>query len=401
MDIQVISLILGIGLKLFGIYFIVIALFNFLNKNEASDFINVKHKFAIVIAARNEEKVIGELIKSIKLQNYPKSLYDIFVVPNNCTDGTEETAKSFGANIIHSVHKIKNKGEALKEAFRQLNGKDYDCYLVFDADNILDPNYLLETNKVFSRGAKIVKGRHTAKNPYDTWVSGCYDIYFNFFNLFFNRPRSLAGLSAKLIGTGFAVHKDVLAYLGGFNTETIAEDAEFASQCACAGFRVYWEPKSICYDEEPVKFKESLVQRKRWCSGLLEVSKLQLPKLFNCKPTALIFDMIMFLIMPFVQVISVIPFLISISSAIITHNHSFIILSVIMLAVYYIALTFIAALLCRMNGRDMLKISKAIILFPIFMASWLPLQILAFFHKTTKWEQISHTKSLALSQIES
>ena len=55
------------------------------------------HKYAIVIAARNEENVIGNLLDSINKQDYPKELLTTFVVADNCTDNTAKIARNHGA----------------------------------------------------------------------------------------------------------------------------------------------------------------------------------------------------------------------------------------------------------------------------------------------------------------
>ena len=88
-----------------------------------------KHTFAVIIPARNEEKVIANLLKSLKTQNYPKELYDVFVVANNCTDKTSEIALSHNVNVIEGNENIKSKGDALKLAFTKLKDSKYG-YLV-------------------------------------------------------------------------------------------------------------------------------------------------------------------------------------------------------------------------------------------------------------------------------
>ena len=51
------------------------------------------HRYAVIVAARNENAVIGDLIHSIRVQNYPQELIDIFVVADNCTDNTAAVAQ--------------------------------------------------------------------------------------------------------------------------------------------------------------------------------------------------------------------------------------------------------------------------------------------------------------------
>ena len=108
----------------YAMYFALTGLFGFKNYHK-SQFgrHKPKHKFGIVIATRNEEKVVGALIKSLQKQKYPKDLYEIFVVPNNCTDNTEGAAREAGATIINCTVPVKFKADALKFTFHELDRK--------------------------------------------------------------------------------------------------------------------------------------------------------------------------------------------------------------------------------------------------------------------------------------
>ena len=105
---------------------------------------NKKHKFMAIIPAHNEEKVVGNLIESLRQQNYPKELYDIYVIADNCTDKTKEVAESYGVKIFerHEEDPAKRtKGDALRLLLNTLLSDpkmDYDAFCVFDADNIVD-----------------------------------------------------------------------------------------------------------------------------------------------------------------------------------------------------------------------------------------------------------------------
>ena len=73
------------------------------------------HKFAVLISARNEENVIGELIESIHSQNYPEELVDIYVVADNCTDNTAKISKDAGAVVYERFNTEQvGKGYALE-----------------------------------------------------------------------------------------------------------------------------------------------------------------------------------------------------------------------------------------------------------------------------------------------
>jgi len=282
-----------------------------------------------------------------------------------------------------------------------LLARDYHVFCVFDADNVADRSFLREMNNAFCAGALVAKGRIVAKNPYDSWVSACYDIYFGFFDLFFNQPRASCGLSAKLVGTGFAVHRSVLEELGGWNTRTVAEDAEFSAQCAAAGYRIAWVPNAVAYDEEPVSFLLSLTQRRRWCSGVMQTARKALPALRKALLNGrglLALDFMLFLLMPFTRAFSLLPFALSVLFAALTGMAALFRLLGFLLAVTslsYLATALLAACIVSVTRPGDLRMWRGILGFPLFMASWVPLQVVSLFCKTTVWKEIRHTGSFA------
>ena len=119
------------------------------------------HRYAVVIAARNEEEVLPQLIESIRWQKYPQELIDIFVVADNCTDSTAQVCRELGACVYERQDNEKvGKGYALDFLFNKImeehGDKGYEAYMVFDADNIVDENYVTEMNKVFDNGYSAV-----------------------------------------------------------------------------------------------------------------------------------------------------------------------------------------------------------------------------------------------------
>lgn len=376
---------IALVLKIFTLYFIGVAVFT-LRRRRAVPHAAPQTRFAVVVAARNEERVIGGLVESILEQNYPADLRDIYVVPNNCTDFTEAAAAAAGAQIIHCLSPVRSKGGALHQAFGQLMGRDYDAFVVFDADNVVHPDFLARCNDAIQAGARVCKGQHRAGNPGSSPVAGCYGLYFTSFDWVFNRPRAALGLSAKLVGTGFVVHREVLEHLGGWNTTTIAEDAEFAAQCAAAGYRVQWVPEAVTYDEAPTQFALSLRQRKRWCSGVMQVGRQEVGRLWSGRSSApaLRWDMTMFLLAPFAQAVS--GLLLAVNALL----WGDVVLLLAMALAGYCAMALGGIVLCLLGRYRPEEMLGAIFLFPIFMASWLPLQVISLFHDTKSWKAIQH-----------
>ena len=388
---NVICFVLSLCLKIFTLYFAAVAAFALVRRKRYPS-AAPQTRFAVVVAARNEEAVIGDLIYSVLQQDYPSHLRDVFVVPNNCTDRTEAAASAAGAEILHCLGPISCKGDALHQAFSQLRDRSYDAFLVFDADNTLQRDYLARLNDAFAAGAMVCKSRTRAGNPSASGVAGCYGLYNVIFDLIWNRPRAACGLSAKLVGSGFAFRREVLETLGGWNTSTIAEDAEFAAQCARAGYRVHWVPDAVNYDEEPNSFRLSLRQRQRWCSGVMQVAKQEVGRLWRTgvpRPV-LRWDITMFLLAPFTQAASGLLLLLGILAGVLTGDATGLVVALCSLGLYCVGGMALGVLLCLLGGYGLQGMTKTIVLFPVFMASWLPLQVISLFRDTKQWYAVAH-----------
>ncbi len=345
-----------------------------------------KTKFAVLLPARNEGNVIANIIESLQAQVYPKELYDIIVIPNNCTDDTEDAALKAGAKVMRCTGPVSTKGEVLHQILDCIMGS-YDAYVVFDADNIVDPQFLARMNDAVCDGAKVAKSRQCALNPYDNWVSGGYDLYFQSHTILHNRGRAPLRLSAKLVGTGFMVTDSLLQEMGGWNTVTLTEDIEFAVQCAMQGHRVYFVPDALTHDEQPLSFKVSMRQRWRWSAGVQSVANRYTGKLLSLRPNWLRWDLASHINMIYVQLLALIPVLYGFSGLAPIDALK----SIAVAVLGYIGSSVLMGLFLSVTARrSPLKQWKAIVMYPVFLASWYPLHIRALVNKPKTWKPIVH-----------
>lgn len=233
-------------------------------------------KYAVIIAARNEELVIGQLIKSIKNQKYPRELIDIFVVADNCTDHTALVAEKAGAFVRERFNSEQiGKGYALdymiKTIQREYSSKKYEGYFVFDADNLLDENYIAEMNKAFNQGYRVITSYRNSKNYDQNWISAGYGLWFLHEAEYINLPRILLNTSCAISGTGFLVHADLIKENGGWIYHLLTEDIEFSVSQIIKGEKIGYCRSAIFYDEQPVTFSQSWHQRLRWAKGFYQV----------------------------------------------------------------------------------------------------------------------------------
>ena len=253
-------------INMFWLYQFVISITSLIKFKEKPMLTDKKHRFIIALPANNEESVIANLIKSLQMQDYDKSLYDIYVIADNCTDGTANVARENGAIVYERFDENKKtKGYALNWFLDIMKDKkdDYDALLVFDADNVVDKNFLNVMNKKLCQGEVLVQGYRDIKNPTDTWVSGGYAIFYWTMNRLYHLARYNMGLSPLINGTAFMVKWDILID-EGWNTKTLTEDIEFALINISKGVKLGWAKDAIVYDEQPLTFKQSWKQRERW-----------------------------------------------------------------------------------------------------------------------------------------
>ena len=231
------------------------------------------HKYAIVIAARNEEKVIGNLLDSIKKQDYPRKLITTFVVCDNCTDNTFKVAKKHGA-ICYERHDLnhKTKGFALEYLFKCIE-KDYkissfEGYFVFDADNLLSEDYITRMNEAFDAGEKIITSYRNTKNFDENWISANYALHWLRSIRTGHRARSVLRLATNIQGTGFLFANELVR--NGWKYTSLTEDRAFTADAVKEGYRISYNDKAVFYDEQPISLKIALRQRLRWSKGHLQ-----------------------------------------------------------------------------------------------------------------------------------
>lgn len=386
---------------IYGMYFAITGLFGFKNYHKSMfGKHKPKHKFGIVIPTRNEEKVIGALIQSLQKQNYPHDLYEIFVVPNNCTDDTEGAAKEAGATIIHCTVPVKYKADALKFTFHKLQKrKDIDAFVVFDADNLVHPDFLARMNDALCEGVQVAQGFRDAKNMGDNWITGGYTLFYFIQNFFYNRARMNYAGSATINGTGFMMRKEVVK--DGFNTVTITEDSEFTGQCAIRGINVAFVEEAITYDEHPITFKESWKQRKRWTSGTLCCLSTYWKKLISTfvkTGNIACFDMLMMYMAPLMMLVSsalsIVLILFHIAGVELFDFFSYLYASgIIFFIIFYFLSVLMNIFVVTYNHKKPKDVLSGIFLFTVFLLSWIPINVVCLFKKTDSWEQIKHGQS--------
>ena len=360
------------------------------------------HRYAVLICARNEEAVIADLIDSLHGQTYPQDKLKIFVMADNCTDRTADVARTAGATVYERIDREKvGKGYALDALLGHLvqdEPEGFDGYFVFDADNLLRPDYIERMNETFSDGHDIVTSYRNSKNYGDNWISAGYGLWFLRESEYLNHARMLLGTSCAVSGTGFLFSRKVLREQGGWPFHLLIEDIQFSVSHILDGYKIAFCPQAELFDEQPVTFRQSWRQRMRWSRGYLQVLCRYGLKLcggvfkgsFSC------YDMSMNILPAFLfSILSTASNLTLITMQLVEGANAAALLSLLqMLSSMYLTLFLIGAITTATQWKKIHTAAWKKILyaftFPVFMFTYVPISIAAIFTKV-QWKPIQHS----------
>ena len=379
------------------------------------------HRYAALISARNEEGVIGDLVASLKQQNYPAELLDVYVVADNCTDRTAEAAQEAGATVYRRFDRVKvGKGYALDFLLKKLaqDGLEsrYEGYFIFDADNIVDPNFVAVINKVYGRGGyTAVTGYRNSKNFGDNWISAGYSIWFLREARFLNGARQALGLTCHVSGTGYLISANYLREKGGWPYHLLTEDLQFSADCAAQGLKIGYCDRAVFYDEQPTSFRQSWDQRLRWSKGFFQVDRQYGPALakgmlkggrrgFGC------YDLLVFLSAGVLMMVMGVLFWALLLWACLVAPAN-VLRQVLTLAgtglvtgalrsylgMMAYGLLIILSEWPRIKARPWEKLIYLGV-FPLFMATYVPITVAALFQKV-EWKPIRHTSAARMDSL--
>lgn len=400
------QMIISIFFIVLAIYQLGICIIGLAQKKINKNFVYKEHRFMAVIPAHNEENVIGDILDSLKKQNYNNNLIDIYVIADNCTDKTAQIAKEQGVFVYKRFdNEKKSKGYALEWFFNQIleeKPDEYDAFCVFDADNIVSPDFFVEMNKKLCGGEKIVQGYRDIKNAGDSWITANYALFYWVMNRCYHYSRYKLGLSPLINGTGFMVAMSVLKETNGWHSNTITEDIEFSLKSIARGYKIGWAQDAVVYDEQPLGFKQSWTQRLRWSVGHIQCIKeyfSALSKQKNITPTMIdaaiyIFGMPLIILTLFNILLTVIIYAL-IPYKFVVVNAGFKIVG----ALVFVAMILISLLTLLHDKKSLKKVWKGILTTPIFMFSWFIINVVAFTKKKLEWKPIAHVKSLSISDV--
>ena len=352
-------------LTAFWCYQFVISLCALVKLKDKPYLVNKNHKFMAIIPAHNEEMVVANLIESLKNQTYDKNLYDIYVIADNCTDKTAEVARKAGAIVYERFDNAhKTKGYALQWFLKQkiAENADYDAFFVFDADNIVDKNFIKNMNKKLCQGEEVVQGYRDIKNPTDNWITAGYALFYWTMHRMYHLARYNIGLSPLLNGTGFMVKFDVVKP-NGWETQTLTEDIEFSLKQIIQGRKLGWatEHKTLMNFD-----------------GLLYIA--------GTTPILVVtFGLIL------------INCIMYVSKAMTTWLFIVNILNYLIPTLLFPIFT--ALFVMVLEKKPIKPMIKGLLCYPAFMGTWVIINLKCLFKRETTWEKIDHVRDIKIAEV--
>ena len=368
---------------------------------------NKNHKFMAIIPAHNEEAVVANLIESLKNQTYDKNLYDIYVIADNCTDNTAEVARNAGAIVFERFDPAhKTKGYALQWFLKQKieENADYDAFFVFDADNIVDKDFIVNMNKKLCQGEDVVQGYRDIKNPTDNWITAGYALFYWSMHRLYHLARYNIGLSPLLNGTGFMVKFDVVKP-NGWETETLTEDIEFSLKRIIKGKKLGWATDAIVYDEQPTSFKQSWSQRSRWTVGHMQCLKVYTGQLYQAvkkHKTLMNFDGLLYIAgtTPMLVLTFGIILLNCVMYAAQTMSTWLFIVNILNYLIPTLLFPIFTAMFVMVLEKKPIKpMIKGLLCYPAFMGTWIIINLKCLFKRETTWEKIDHVRDIKIAEV--
>ena len=357
------------------------------------------HNYAILIPARNESLVIEKLLISIENQTKKIKPEDVYVIVETKKDKTVSIVEKHKMTIVYRKNlNKKRKGFALDDAIKEIlkSNKKYDAYFIFDADNILDKNYIKEMTKNFDEGYDIGIGYRNTKNSKNL-VSAASALTFSMINTIGNKRKSKYTNNLIISGTGYYIKGTIIESWKGFPFNSLTEDYELSLYSILNNLTTTYNDSAIYYDEQPEIFDVTITQRSRWIKGYFDARRNYIHKIrksiskkdknYASKITALIG------VNPLITLI--IGILLLLIDSITSFKNFIISLLIIFILIYITLMIFTYIIIKKEENKLDIKVSKILLIFynPFYLLSYIYCLYIAITKKDLGWQEIKHTNN--------
>ncbi|RXZ84128.1 glycosyltransferase [Paenibacillaceae bacterium] len=370
-----------------------------------------KKSFAVLVAAHNEEQVVGALLENLKNLDYPKELYEVFVICDNCSDKTADVVRSYGVKAcVRSNTNLRGKGYAIEWMLKELWAmpRQFDAVVMFDADNLVNTDFLRHMNNDLCEGKQVIQAYLDTKNPDDSWVTAAYGITYWYCNRLWQLSRTNLNMANYLGGTGMCFQTELLKEMG-WGATSLVEDLEFSMRCIKQGVNPVLNYDAKVFDEKPLTFQASARQRLRWMQGHFNVARRfffplmwqaikerSLVKFDAALYTITVYNVLIgFLLTVMLWIDNLLP-----AKDLFASIYKYLPVWVVAVSIFIAVVQFPLAM--ALEKVRSWKMYMRLLTLPLFLLSWWPITFYAFFTQNNKqWSHTQHTRVIRLEEVQS
>jgi cellulose synthase/poly-beta-1,6-N-acetylglucosamine synthase-like glycosyltransferase len=258
-----------------------------IRSKNASD-ANYEPTVSILIPARDEEKVVGRLLKRMTELTYPHRKLQVVAIDDASSDRTRQVIEEFSKRhpfieVLHRGKKTGGKGKsaAMNSGLKHATG---EIVLCFDADYYPQRDIVEKLVKEFADPAVgAVQGRPVVLNEAKNLVTRLVTLERIGGFRVDQEARDNLGLIPQFGGTVGGFRRSIIEKLGGFDEFMLAEDTDLTFQVYLAGFKVRYVGEAECYEEAVDNWKAYWRQRHRWARGHMQVCFKHTPRVLRSK----------------------------------------------------------------------------------------------------------------------
>ncbi|MBI4320718.1 MAG: glycosyltransferase [Chloroflexi bacterium] len=270
-----------IALALISAYLLLLTAAAFLHREKRAVACSPTKRFAVLIPAHDEELLLGRLLDSLGRLDYPNRLFEIYVVADNCSDGTARVAREHRVKVLERENgALMGKGHALNWLFGEVSRdeSEYDAFVVLDADSTVTPTFLAVLNDKLMSGSEVVQAYYTVANPAESWSTRLRFVALALVHYLRPLGKRRLGASAGLKGNGMCFARSVIEQ-HGWKAYSLAEDVEHHLELVLSGIKVDFAPDAIVRAEMPTSLPGAHSQNLRWERGRLVMVRRYVPRL--------------------------------------------------------------------------------------------------------------------------
>ncbi len=367
-------------------------------------------KYAILIPARDESKVIRGLLDGIARQTYNQDNLEAFVIVERKDDPSVRICREYKNTQAFCLSRSPgSKGGAIRATLRNFkkNGRHFDGYFIIDADNIPKDDFIEHMHNALCAGNDVVLGGRINKKPSGNMVVVGSTLTWTFLNTLNNKCRSENGKNILVQGSPLLIGKRLIEDFWDYDWPLtgMTEDLELGYECNLHDFKSFYYEYALCYDEQPDNRKAGWNQRLRWVKGHHQANFKYMRKFKNtkCKYNDGIYkyDTLFSLLAPLIIIIDcalfvVVSVVMSIVWAI--QNNPLWVYAVfgavfVFVGIYLILLlwTLFGMLIERKNlGMTKRQWVQGLFGVPFFYIQYIPIYIKSLFSKHITWTRIEH-----------